>query len=157
MLERLTETLNQSAEELLVRFVDDFPSYFQVERSNQQLLAQLKNRGIRIALLTNGGPMQRPKLAAAGLTHYFEDACILISKETGFAKPTFEAFSKLSDVIGLSAENILFVGDHIGNDIAGAHAAGLQTAWVSQGAELTGAIEPDLIIRNSLFEIIDYL
>jgi putative hydrolase of the HAD superfamily len=93
------------------------------------LLAELRRRGIAIALLTNGpSAHQRMKLDASGLAAAVD--AVAISAEMGVAKPDAEAFRRAAAMIGLDIAEVAMVGDTPDTDIAGAVAAGVAvTVW----------------------------
>jgi HAD superfamily hydrolase (TIGR01509 family) len=91
-----------------------------------QTLAALRERGIPIAVLTNGwNPMQRRKAERAG----FHET-VLVSSEIGVQKPAVRAFEILLDVLKTPPEETWYVGDDPRGDVAGATAAGLRTVWI---------------------------
>jgi FMN phosphatase YigB (HAD superfamily) len=46
--------------------------------------------------------------------------------------------------LGLDVRDILFVGDHLKMDIAGAQAVGMPAAWLNRsGSVLTDSVKPD--------------
>ena len=58
---------------------------------------------------------------------------IALSDEWGISKPSVEFFDKLIEVSGYAADEIVYVGDRLDNDIAPAAEAGLRTAWIRRG------------------------
>jgi HAD superfamily hydrolase (TIGR01662 family) len=58
---------------------------------------------------------------------------IATSDDWGVTKPSVAFFDKLTAVSGLHAEEIVYVGDRLDNDIGPAAAAGLRTAWIRRG------------------------
>lgn len=94
-------------------------------------LASLR-RSYRTGLISNGqGGTQRAKLVAAGLSGSFLPDTIYIGGECGYEKPDRRIFDLVVHNLGLAARDILFIGDHPLNDVAGAHAVGMKTCWVS--------------------------
>jgi HAD superfamily hydrolase (TIGR01509 family) len=91
-----------------------------------QTLAALRERGIAIAVLTNGwNPMQRRKSERAG----FHET-VLVSSEIGVQKPAARAFEILLDALKAPPDETWYVGDDPRGDVAGATAAGLRTVWI---------------------------
>ncbi|MBT1710701.1 HAD family hydrolase [Fulvivirgaceae bacterium PWU5] len=94
-------------------------------------LASLR-RSYRTGLISNGqGGTQRAKLVAAGLSGSFLPDTIYIGGECGYEKPERRIFDLVVHNLGLAAHDILFIGDHPLNDVAGAQAVGMKTCWVS--------------------------
>jgi HAD superfamily hydrolase (TIGR01549 family) len=58
---------------------------------------------------------------------------IATSDDWGVTKPSIAFFDKLIAVSGFHAEEIVYVGDRLDNDIGPAAAAGLRTAWIRRG------------------------
>jgi HAD superfamily hydrolase (TIGR01509 family) len=89
-------------------------------------LASLRERGLRMAVLTNGwNPMQRRKAERAGFT-----GTLLVSSEIGVQKPARRAFEMLLGALGTQPHASCYVGDDPRGDVAGARAAGMQTVWI---------------------------
>ena len=120
-------------------------------------LKTLKDRGFKLAFLTNWTPqMIEQNVQAAGLHTFFDH---LISTDSARTyKPSTRAYQMGLDVFKSSRkEEFLFVA-HAGWDAAGAKQFGYPTFWVNrQGvpAEQLGA-PPDAIGTN-LSAIVDYL
>jgi FMN phosphatase YigB (HAD superfamily) len=116
-----------------------------------ELLAELAQRAIPIAILTNGwSPLQQLKIARAiGFA-----GPVLVSDELGILKPDPAAV----DVLGVARERIWFVGDNPHTDVAGAQGAGLRAVWFDweNVAFPAGAPPPDARIGH-LREFLDVL
>ena len=94
-----------------------------LEAGAHEILALLSSR-YRLGVISNGyADTQRPRLAAAGLTDYFES--IVVSGELGWAKPDFRIFSHALAALDVPPTAALYVGDSLSHDLAGALAAGL--------------------------------
>ena len=92
----------------------------------------LRARGIKIGILTNGpSELQRHKLRLIGIEG--EVDAVAVSEEIGVSKPDPEAYARAVEMLGLEADEVAMVGDHVVNDVAGALAAGLAAAvWVER-------------------------
>ena len=88
------------------------------------VLAALRGRGIRLALLSNVGPDPRPTLARLGLAGLF-DAEVL-SLEVGVIKPDPQIFRIAVERLGLDPAEVLMVGDTVEDD-GGAAQVGIRT------------------------------
>jgi putative hydrolase of the HAD superfamily len=75
-------------------------------------------------------------VARAGLGRYFRAA--FSASTFGKAKPHADIFHAAAAALGVPADAVLHVGDDPALDVAGAHAAGMQTAWVARAGD-TGA------------------
>lgn len=117
------------------RIRDELPDAIEPDPAITRTLARLRAAGLRLALLSNGGPAQRRKLAAAKLDPA-TFAAIVISSEVGLAKPDARVFALALAKLGLdqpAADRVAMVGDSPEHDIAGAHAAGLLGIWIARG------------------------
>lgn len=80
--------------------------------------------GFRLGMITNGySDSQRGRLRAAGLLEIFNP--LLISEETGVAKPDARIFEMALSQLQLPPEAVLYVGDSISHDYRGCQAAGI--------------------------------
>jgi putative hydrolase of the HAD superfamily len=89
-----------------------------------------------LGVVTNGPPeMQTTKLEASGLADYFET--VVFGGHDAAAKPDPEPFEVALADLGVAADRAIHVGNSLSSDVAGAHAAGLRSAWVlaEQGVE----------------------
>jgi putative hydrolase of the HAD superfamily len=96
-----------------------------------ELLRELRARGVRTALLTNGPSwMQRRKVELLGLEDEID--AIGISEELGAAKPDPAAFAATLELIDTTARETVMVGDHLDWDVRGALDAGMRGAvWIA--------------------------
>ncbi|USZ67576.1 HAD family hydrolase [Halorussus salilacus] len=82
-----------------------------------------------LGVVTNGPPgMQTTKLEAAGLADAFE-AVVFAGHDTA-SKPDPEPFEAALSELNSSPDRAVHVGNSLSSDVAGAHAAGLRSAWV---------------------------
>lgn len=87
-----------------------------------QLVAELKEKGVRVALLSNVNGKIAKMVRGFGFYEPF-DPCLL-SCDIGFEKPSQKAFEALMDKLSLPAREIIFIDDRIEN-IEGAKKAGI--------------------------------
>ncbi len=98
-----------------------------------EVLATLKGK-YKLGVITNGySSVQREKIRVAGITHYFDD--IIVSGEEEFAKPDPRVFLLSCEHLGVSVEEVVYVGDYYPNDIEGAISAGIAPFWISENPE----------------------
>jgi putative hydrolase of the HAD superfamily len=85
-----------------------------------------------LGLLTDGPVRaQRSKLERLGWTDRFD--AVVVTGELAAAKPDERAFATLTDRLGVSPADVVFVGDHPEADVAGASAAGMTAVQVLSG------------------------
>lgn len=120
-----------------------------------EALAELRRRGHRLGLLTNGGArLQRAKIERYDLARFFD--AVRIEGEVGCGKPEPEAFAGALGALGAAGEPAMMIGDDLDADVAGGRAAGLATVWVDHaGAGPPGrAPRPDRVVR-ALAELLE--
>ena len=108
-------------------------------------LMRLTQAGLRLALISNGGPTQRLKLAAARIDPaHFE--IIHISGEQAHAKPDRAVFKSTLSALDLPASATLMIGDSANDDILGAQTLDIPTLWISHNRRYpANRVAPTLI------------
>lgn len=114
--------------ELAVKFgdeyLDEMPKQTILMPHAAEVLEELKKRGCRMALITNGfKEVQHTKLINSGIDKYFE--AVMISEEQGVHKPSPIIFKRALEAIGGVKSEALMVGDDFANDIEGAMIFGI--------------------------------
>ena len=153
------ERLGLSPEGELVREVADAYSSEREARvapfpGALETLAELRRRGHRLGLLTNGGALlQRAKLARYDLVRFFD--AVRIEGEVGVGKPDGAAFAGALAALGARGEPAVMIGDDLDADVAGASRAGLTTIWVDHARQgPPAAARPDRAVR-ALAELLE--
>ncbi|RNJ25871.1 HAD family hydrolase [Halosegnis longus] len=89
-------------------------------------------RDHRVGVVTNGAPeMQRAKLRGLGLDDAFET--VVHAGYDARAKPHPEPFERALDALDADTTRAVHVGNSLASDVAGAHAAGIDSAWLDTG------------------------
>jgi putative hydrolase of the HAD superfamily len=117
-------------EELYSRFAR--PEAWRIFEDARPALELLRERGFQLGVISNWDERLRPLLEHLELARYFE--AIVISVETGFAKPSPRIFDKAAVLLGLPPRFILHVGDSVPEDVNGARAAGFQALLLDRKA-----------------------
>jgi putative hydrolase of the HAD superfamily len=106
-----------------------------------------------LGVVTNGPPeAQTAKLEASGLADHFET--VVFGGHDAPAKPDPEPFAVALAELEVDADRVMHVGNSLSSDVAGAHAAGLRSAWVPAGEEWSEDPEPEPHCAvESLFEL----
>jgi len=100
-----------------------------------------------VGVVTNGPHRrQQPKLDTLELTHLFD--VIVYGADRGRQKPHTDAFDHALAELGLPADRVLYVGNSLEYDVAGAHNAGLPVAWLRDPDEEPGAYSPEYVIES---------
>ena len=104
----------------------------------KELLAVLKNRGVRLGMITDGRPEgQRAKIAALGIEGYFEK--IIITDELGdisYRKPNPAAFKLLQAHFGVPYSEMVYIGDNPKKDFIAPNALGMDSIYFRNSAGL---------------------
>jgi putative hydrolase of the HAD superfamily len=84
----------------------------------------------QLGLITNGPVRtQQPKIRQFGLERWMH--VLVISEEANLAKPDPAIFHLALQRLGVLPERALYVGDSLEHDLVGAHAAGIDFAWMN--------------------------
>jgi len=94
-------------------------------------LIDLQKAGYKLGLLSDFPP--ETKLEYLGLSKWADGSkwdAVLCSERCGALKPDPLSFKELAAEMGLPCEKILYVGNSLSYDVAGAAGAGMKTAWI---------------------------
>jgi putative hydrolase of the HAD superfamily len=115
-------------DQLVSSFLAEYPRHCQLGVGVMMTLRELRQRGKRIGIITNGAALvQNAAIDALGLRGGMD--AILISETEGLRKPDPALFRRAADRVGVPVDRCCFVGDHPVTDTAGAIAAGCQAFW----------------------------
>ena len=126
---------------------------WELKADAQPTLAAIRQRGLRVGVISNFDARLYDVLRALGLRDFFDS--IHISTEVGAAKPAAAIFAAALQDNQLVASQALHVGDSFREDVQGAQAAGLQAVWLNRQSD--AALASDLKQVSSLFEILALL
>jgi HAD superfamily hydrolase (TIGR01509 family) len=113
-----------------------------------RVLAELRVRGFLLGTVTNrafGGERFRADLRAAGLDVEWDAESV--SVEVGYIKPHPAIFQHALDQLNIASEATLMVGDSLADDVAGAQALGMATAWRRSLPDAEGIV-PDFMFDD---------
>jgi FMN phosphatase YigB (HAD superfamily) len=105
------------------------PSLCDLYTDALECVAAVRRAGLTVGVAGNQPATIEQVLSAAGLQADF----VASSAEWGVAKPNPAFFVRLITQARVPAENILYVGDRLDNDVLPARAAGMRTAFVRRG------------------------
>lgn len=130
-LEAQAVTTGHSTADTLARRYETYRrDTMQLHPGAVETLEHLRDRGIKLALITNGrADVQRHKIDHFGLAEYFHH--IQIEGEAGYGKPDFRAFDDCLDALKIKADHAWMVGDDPYYDMEPAAALGIRPVWVS--------------------------
>jgi putative hydrolase of the HAD superfamily len=97
------------------------------------VLVALRNRGLKLAIISNWDDRLPGLLQQLDLTKYFDH--LVCSYAVGATKPAPAIFQSARERLGLSFDQILHVGDSYREDFQGARAAGMPALLLRRRAE----------------------
>lgn len=116
-----------------------------------ECLAELRDRGRSIVIVTNGSARQQHgKIDALDLRRRVDG--VIVSEELGVAKPDRRIFEAAAGAVAGDLANAWMVGDSAVHDIGGAASLGVRTAWLARARswadQWLGDVEPDVTIAS---------
>jgi putative hydrolase of the HAD superfamily len=114
----------------------------------EDTLGRLRDRGVRMALVTNGDKsQQRRKIERYDLARFFD--VILIEGEFGAGKPEEAVYRHVLERLRVPAREAWMVGDHFEFDVAAPQRLGLRGIWVDRergGVPPAATVQPHRVI-----------
>ncbi|MGE4631975.1 MAG: HAD family hydrolase [Planctomycetota bacterium] len=98
-----------------------------------QVLSDLVDRGLRLGLVTDCSSSAPQVLDQTPLGPFFEARSI--SAFLGVRKPDPRMYSHVLELLRVSGENCIYVGDGNSEELLGAKKFGMTTVWVDNGVE----------------------
>ena len=120
-------TVDRLFEKRLAALGDTFSA---IPQASVELLKGLKDRGIKVGLITNTFSDERDLVRASELFPYFDAA--MISYEQGVLKPDTVMYLKIMDEFGVKPDECLYVGDGGSKELYAARDLGMkavQALW----------------------------
>ncbi|MEV0533227.1 HAD family hydrolase [Kitasatospora sp. NPDC050463] len=116
--------------------------------STRRALARARADGWTCVIVTNGATVQQEaKIRRTGLDRIVQGW--VVSEAIGHKKPGPEIFRAAAEAVGHPLSGAWMVGDSAHADIAGAHALGLRSVWVSAGRPWAqDAYRPTLVAED---------
>jgi len=121
------------------------PSH-QLASTTHALLELLRSRGLRLGIVSNAfdpPALLHSDLERLGVAERVDAA--VFASDVGWRKPHPAIFERALELLGVSAERTLFVGDSLRVDLGGAASLGMRTCqalWFRADDD-PGALEPD--------------
>lgn len=144
-----------NSRELASTYWRHFCSLFVSEEDAQGTIAKLHGT-YKLAIVSNGiGEAQRGRLEAGRMGHYFE--ALIVSDEAGIAKPDPRIFHAALERLGLGPHEVVFVGDSLKDDYAGAARAGIDFCFYNRKRLPLGAEHSPAYIIERLCELPELL
>lgn len=141
------------AERSAQQYNDYRKKYFTVFPGAFDVLRTLRERGMRMGILTNGfSETHREKIALLQLGEYFD--AIFIADEVGMIKPDPLLFAHACTTLGSAPARTAMVGDRYERDVRGALDAGLFAIWFNvRGETLAPGLPAPSAVCESILDI----
>lgn len=114
-----------------------------------ETLCRLKEKGVRLALITNGAAApQRAKVVRFELENCFDH--VQIEGEHGFGKPEERAYTHAMAALGVGPRETWMVGDNLEWEVAAPQRLGIYAIWhdgYGRGLPPDPPARPDRVIR----------
>ncbi|HEM4137138.1 TPA: HAD family hydrolase [Streptococcus suis] len=109
---------------------DYFQGQIELSPVFPEIFSWCQAQGIAMGIITNGPYRhQLRKIRTMGLVNWFELEHVLISGQVGITKPNPAIFQLMGERLGMSGEDICYLGDSFENDVVGAKAANWKAIW----------------------------
>jgi putative hydrolase of the HAD superfamily len=131
-----------------------------VPPENLEALDRLRERGLKLGLVSNAHflpALMLEDFERLGLAERMD--AIVTSSQLGVRKPHPEIFERMLAALDVSAEEALFVGDKLREDVVGPKELGMRAVLTHQFRQedpSESAVQPDFVI-GSLSELVPYV
>jgi putative hydrolase of the HAD superfamily len=123
--------------------VDIFPD-------SVETIKQLRTKGIKLALLTNGNAeMQWKNIRRFDLLPHFD--CVLVEGDLGIGKPEDRIYLHALEQLGVAADETWMVGDNFEWEVAAPQRLGIKGIWIDHkgaGIPVNPSTQPFMIIKS---------
>ena len=123
------------------------------------MLAQLKEKGILIGLISNCFSEEAEVIRESELFPYFD--AVLLSYEQGVQKPEEEIFHRCMKKLSVKAEECLYVGDGGSYELETARKVGMRAAqaiwYLKEGTKQPSGRKEDFLQLETPLEVLNYL
>ena len=106
------------------------PANWQIFPDVLPTLAALRERGVRIGVVSDWSSALRPILHHSGLSRYLD--FVVGSADSGYAKPLSDLYRLAVDRAQVPAHQIIHIGDSYYADVLGARAVGMEAALIDR-------------------------
>ena len=146
---KLVEEIINARHRLFKRKIKVYPDV-------KNCLENLRKIGLKIGLVSNSsdGNLVIDELNFLKLNKFFD--IIALSADFGYRKPSKVFFEKVLEILNITPEEAIFVGDDLSVDILGAHNVGLKAVYLNRTGVNEENINVDITV-TTLSELIDVL
>lgn len=132
-----------------------YPTCFECSSHTRSLLEQLRARGWKLSVVTNGdADRQVRKLINAGIYDLFDSVCA--ASEIGSEKPDGRLFAEAARRAGSQLAGWM-IGDSFADDIEGGRRVGLRTVWVGGQLAASKGDPPSTIVASTVDDAIRHI
>ncbi len=143
------------AEQLSEDFLHLTTAHFSLLEGAEELVRYLAEK-YPLTVVTNGFvEVQYEKFDRSGLRDCF--AHVVLSEEVGCQKPNPRIYEEALRMNGLSAEDVVMIGDSWNSDIQGAINAGIDQIWIRKSKDPLPEGQHATYIVNTLSEVMEIL
>ncbi len=129
-------------------FCDEFINHVYIDAHAKAVLKSLRGK-YKLGIISNFAIPEcvYKLLKTNGLNGLFD--LVVVSGEVNKRKPSPDIFKNALNMLGVSAEQAVFVGDTADADVAGAKAVGMKAVYLKRRVEEgSKAVCPDLVIES---------
>lgn len=123
------------------------------------MLSKLKERGLRVGLISNCFSEEAGVIRRSVLFPYFD--AVYLSYEQGVRKPDAEIYQRCMDGFALKPEECLYIGDGGSSELEAARALGMQAAqavwYLQEGTMQPSGRKTDFLQIEKPLDVLKYL
>lgn len=113
-------------------YFENISKYAEPFEEQIEVITKLREMGIKTAIVTNVAEdrieFQRQKISALKIESLFD--VVVMSGELGIHKPDRRIFETAANLLGVSTDQCIFVGDDPNADVAGALNSDMEVVWI---------------------------
>lgn len=95
-----------------------------------EVLAELKSRHLKLGVISNFDSRAYSVMRSLKILHFFD--AVTLSSETGYCKPDRQIFDAAVRALGITAPQVLLVGDSLQDDVEAGIRAGLSAVLIDR-------------------------
>lgn len=131
-----------------------YQAHWSVIEGGPELLTTLRERGLKIGVLTNYiSEIQTEKLAHCGLTPLVD--VMLCVDEIPAAKPDPRSYQAICECLEIKPTEAIMIGDHWENDVQGAIRFNMSAIWLNRHDNTTP--NPEIPEVTELKDVLNYI
>ena len=137
----------------LASYLDFWAPHTYADEQALQTLKDLRTRGIKTGVLSNTlwpAEHHQEVFNRDGLSSLI-DACVY-SSESPVAKPHADAFSSIVQLLDVSPQACVFVGDRLWDDVHGAQSFGMRGVWIPHSRLPTAQMPDFQVVPDAVAE-----